>query len=103
MAATTSKKGSKINFSEEINATVSPTLNPEIMEVHDVPKKGGRPSNGEVKKISLSIPVEFYDGVEIGAALFFKGNKTAYINALIKKDLEINLEKYKEFKAMTGK
>ncbi len=31
---------------------------------------------------------------------FFKGNKTAYINALIKKDLEENLEKYKEFKDM---
>lgn len=39
--------------------------------------------------------------MEIGASLFFKGNKTAYINDLIKRDLEQNLEKYKEFKRMS--
>lgn len=99
MAITVGKRGSKISFTEEINATVNPT--PEVKEnTQQQPKnKGGRPSNGEVKKISLSIPVELYDGVETGAALFFKGNKTAYINALIKKDLEENLEKYKKFQA----
>lgn len=99
MAATARKKGSKVSFTEEINATVNPT--PEVKETKpEHQKKGGRPSNGEVKKLSLSIPVELYDGVETGASLFFKGNKTAYINALIKKDLEENLEKYKEFQAM---
>lgn len=104
MAATTGKKGSKISFTEEINATVNPkveeTKSPELEKVEEN-NKGGRPSNGEVKKLSLAIPVEFYDGVETGAALFFKGNKTAYINALIKKDLEENLEKYKGFKEMS--
>jgi hypothetical protein len=104
MAATTGKKGSKISFTEEINATVNPiveeakTSAPEKVEEKN---KGGRPSSGEVKKLSLAIPVELFDGVETGAALFFKGNKTAYINALIKKDLEENLEKYKEFKEMS--
>ena len=48
-----------------------------------------------------SIPVELYEEMEIGASLFFKGNKTAYINDLIKRDLEQNLEKYKEFKRMS--
>ena len=65
----------------------------------DTTKKGGRPSKGEVHKVSLSIPVELYEGVEFGS-FFFKGNKTAYINSLIKKDLEHNLEKYREFKSM---
>lgn len=60
-------------------------------------KKGGRPSNGDVKKITLAIPTDLYESMEIGATLFFKGNKTAYINALIKKDLDENLDKYKEF------
>ena len=100
MAATTGKKGSKVSFSTEINATVNPTAKPEIEESITPQKKSGRPSNGEVRKISLAIPVELYDGGETGAALFFKGNKTAYINALIRKDLENNLEKYKEFQAM---
>ena len=105
MAASTGKKGSKISFTEEINATVNPKIEEAKAEEPKTTKtetknKGGRPSNGEVKKISLSIPIELYDGVETGASLFFKGNNTAYINALIKKDLEENLEKYKEFEAM---
>ena len=48
-------------------------------------KKAGRPSNGETVKISLAVPAELHAGMEAGAALFFKGNKTAYINSLIKK------------------
>ena len=54
MAITVGKRGSKISFTEEINATVNPT--PEVKEnTQQQPKnKGGRPSNGEVKKISLS-------------------------------------------------
>lgn len=98
MAITAGKKGSKVSFAEEINNTIIKpnTTSTELKHV----KSAGRPSNGEVKKISLAIPVELYDGVEVGASLFFKGNKTAYINALIKKDLEENGEKYKEFKSM---
>ena len=62
-------------------------------------KKVGRPSRGEVKKITLAVPAEMLDDIET-AATFFKGNKTAYINTLIKRDLEINLEKYKDIKKM---
>ena len=61
--------------------------------------KSGRPSKGKVHKISLAIPVELYEGTEFGS-YFFKGNITAYINGLIRKDLEKNLDKYKEFKKM---
>lgn len=104
MSATAGKKGSKFSFTEEIKKTVSPTVSePQPTEKAEIKNKCGRPSNGEVKKISLAIPVELYEDMEIGANLFFKGNKTAYINALIKKDLDENLEKYKEFQAMTNK
>ena len=61
--------------------------------------RSGRPSKGEVHKISLSIPVELYEGVEFGS-YFFRGNITAYINSLIRRDLERNLDKYREFKKM---
>ena len=62
-------------------------------------RKAGRPKKGDVHKISLAIPVELYDGVAFGS-YFFRGNITAYINSLIRRDLEKNLGKYQEFKAM---
>ena len=73
----------------------------EPSPVASTPEKGksGRPSKGKVHKISLSIPVELYNGVEF-ASYFFKGNITAYINSLIRRDLERNLDKYQEFRTM---
>lgn len=68
-------------------------------EKNEEKSKGGRPSKGAVKKITLAIPEELFESIEI-ASILFKGNRTAYINSLIKKDMEQNLEKYKEFKAM---
>lgn len=65
----------------------------------ELKSKSGRPSKGEVHKISLAIPVELYEGVEFGS-YFFRGNITAYINNLIRRDLERNLDKYREFKTM---
>ena len=65
-------------------------------------RKSGRPSKGKVHKISLSIPVEMYEGVEL-TSYFFRGNITAYINNLIHRDLERNLDKYREFKTMMEK
>lgn len=98
MAVTTGKHGSKIDFSNEIENTLISTAGLGTRIVAEKPeKKIGRPSIGEVKKISVGIAVDLYDGMEMGATLFFKGNKTAYINALIKKDLEENMEKYQQF------
>ena len=98
MAVTTGKQGSKIDFSSEIENTLISTAGQGTKIVAEKPeKKIGRPSIGEVKKISVGIAMDLYDGMEMGATLFFKGNKTAYINALIKKDLEENMEKYQQF------
>ena len=73
----------------------------EIEASPATPEKGksGRPTKGKVHKISLSIPLELYEGVEF-ASYFFRGNITAYINSLIRRDLERNLDKYHEFKTM---
>lgn len=92
MAATATKK--KATFAAEIKATVEP---------EQEQKKGGRPAGGAVKKISLAIPVELMEGIEAAASLLHNGNKTAYINALIRKDLAENLEKYQEFQAMRNR
>lgn len=71
----------------------------ETLTVTPEKSKGGRPTKGKVHKISLAIPIELYDGVEF-ASYFFRGNITAYINSLIRRDLERNLDKYQEFKTM---
>ena len=97
MAVTTGKQGSKIDFSSEIENTLISAGQGTKIVAEKPEKKIGRPSIGEVKKISVGIAVDLYDGMEMGATLFFKGNKTAYINALIKKDLEENMEKYQQF------
>ena len=99
MAATTGKKSSRMDFSNEINKSLNPeqTTTPTSTKKENKKGKSGRPSNGDVKKISLAIPVESLEGVEAAAALFYKGNVTAYINDLIKKDLQENLKKYKTF------
>ncbi len=106
MAATSNNKSSRQdrpNFAAAVNETVKSRPQETIQQetVATASKgKGGRPSNGDVKRISLAIPVEIYEQMEYGATLFHKGNRTAYINALIKKDLDENLEKYKEFQKM---
>ena len=73
----------------------------EVEVLPSAPKKNksGRPTKGKVHKISLAIPVELYEGVEF-ASYFFRGNITAYINNLIRRDLEKNLEKYRDFRNM---
>ena len=96
MAKSISKKSSKYSFSDAINDTI----NADMEEEKSTEKKSGRPSKGEVKKMTLAIPADICDDVEIAASLFFKGNKTAYINSLIEKDLKENLTKYKEFRKM---
>ena len=59
-------------------------------------KKAGRPSSGKTVKITLAIPENLMSGID-SAALLHKGNRTAYINSLIQKDLNENLTKYEEF------
>jgi hypothetical protein len=95
MAASVGKKGCKIDFSSAIKTGLGDvTPDPVIQEP---PKKPGRPKGGKVKKIYLSIQEDLYEGMRPGVALLFNGNRTAYINALIRKDLDENADKYREF------
>lgn len=57
-------------------------------------KKKGRPSMGKTKRISFLVPEEMYEELELAATLLYKGNKTSYLNALIRQDLEDNKDKY---------
>lgn len=94
MAATRTKSTSRLDkpdFSAAADAAITGK------EQHSQgKKKAGRPSKGEVQRISLSIPKDLYDQMEAGASLLYKGNKTAYITALIRKDVKENQKKYEE-------
>lgn len=58
-------------------------------------KKAGRPKikEGEYKTINISIPVPVLEQMEV-AKLKYGNNLTAYVNAVIKADLDKNYEKY---------
>lgn len=91
MAATTTKRTTRQDFAGAINATVTEKKASPAKE-----KKAGRPSTGKTTKITLAIPEDMMEGID-SASLLHKGNRTAYINSLIRKDLAENLEKYQEF------
>ena len=98
MAATAQTKKTRQDFAGAVKEAVKEPSAAVNTPVH-TDKKAGRPSTGKTVKITLAIPEEYIDGVS-SAALLHKGNRTAYINSQIKKDLEENLVKYKEFNKM---
>ena len=54
------------------------------------------------KKISLAIQPDLVAGLEV-AAVLHKGSVTAYINELIRKDIEQNADSYKKLAKMVEK
>ena len=101
MAATAKKKKTRQDFSGSISAAVKdPGQQPQADPASKAEERRiGRPSTGKTIKVTLAIPEELIDGVE-AASLLHKGNRTAYINSLIRKDLNANLTKYNEFRKM---
>lgn len=105
MAATsTNTKKTKPDFARAIATSVAgPNQNGHTAtEPAEDKRPAGRPSSGKTFKITLAIPEDLMDGIE-AASLLHKGNRTAYINSLIRKDLDENLAKYNEFIKMINK
>lgn len=68
------------------------------VRTNDLPttkKKTGRPKTkqGEYKTINISVPVPVLEQMEV-AKLKYGNNLTAYVNAIIKADLEANYDNY---------
>lgn len=63
--------------------------------VQKTKKKTGRPKvkEGEYKTINISVPVSLLEQMEV-AKLKYGNNLTAYVNAVIKADLNANYDKY---------
>ena len=110
MALTATRK--KPDFSGTLNSalnndTVMSAAEPEQSEAPvaaDVKKnRVGRPSKGEVRKYSIAIDTALVEHIEMCADLFYHGNKTEYINALIRKDKAEHMEEYKQIKDLISK
>ncbi len=105
MAATsTNTKKSKPDFAKAIASSVTGPNHKghSATEPAEEKRMAGRPSSGKTIKITLAIPEDLMDGIE-AASLLHKGNRTAYINSLIRKDLGENLAKYTEFSNMINR
>ena len=64
-------------------------------------KKTGRPKvkEGDYKTINISVPVPVLEQMEV-AKLKYGNNLTAYVNAVIKADLDANYSKYVELQTL---
>ncbi len=80
---------------EEITAPAVKTEEPKAK------KKTGRPKvkEGEYKTINISVPVPILEQMEL-AKLKYGNNLTAYVNAVIKADLDANYSKYVELQKL---
>ena len=76
-----------------------PVAKKEEKKIEEV-NKAGRPKGKPSTKISLNVPDEYLELVNIAAGINYKGNTSSYIVELIKKDLEANGKVYEQIKAM---
>jgi hypothetical protein len=94
------KKGIKEN--KEFQQTAAESILTEKQESKDEKpvSKTGRRKGKPSTKISLNVPNEYLDLVEIAAGVNYKGNTSSYIVDLIKKDIDENGEIYEKIKDM---
>ncbi len=65
------------------------------------PPNAGRPKGKPSTKISLNVPDEYLEIVNIAAGVNYKGNTSSYIVSLIEKDIEANGTIYQQIKELT--
>lgn len=68
-------------------------------KVKEAPK-AGRPKGKPSTKISLNVPDEYLEIVNIAAGINYKGNTSSYIVSLIEKDIKANGKVYEQIKAI---
>lgn len=78
------------------------TNNKERTEKHQTESvsKIGRPKGRPSSKISVNVPSEFIDYIEIASGIKYRGNTSSYISALIERDIEENKSIYNQIKKL---
>ena len=90
---------SKSNTTKKTTTPKKTTAKKEEPKVEEI-NKAGRPKGKPSTKISLNVPDEYLELVNIAAGINYKGNTSSYIVELIKKDLEANGKVYEQIKAI---
>ncbi len=77
----------------------------EVLSEKKEKNKGGRPRKRTepYKILNIGVPISVYEDVYQYALPLYDNNMTVYINTLIKKDLESNIDSYKQVRAMMKK
>lgn len=80
----------------------TPVLNAssDLVPIAEKTNNAGRPKGKPHTKISLNIPNEYLELINIAAGVNYKGNTSSYIVSLIKKDIEANGKIYEQIRAM---
>ncbi len=89
-------KPAKTANKEELVVTPSETSNDRNVS------KAGRPKGRPYSRISINVPEEYLDLMNIAAGIATKGNLSSYVVSLIEKDIEAN-DVYKQIWSMTHK
>lgn len=87
---------------EEEPKKAEPAPKKEKSKSADSPK-AGRPKGRPSSKISINVPDEFLEYVEIASGIKFKGNTSGYITALIENDINENRAVYDQIKKYKNK
>lgn len=93
------KKESNFQIKTSSSTAKKPASKKEEQKAKEI-NKAGRPKGTPSTKISLNIPDEYLELVNIAAGINYKGNKSSYIVDLIKKDIEVNGNVYEQIKTM---
>lgn len=100
-ASTNERPVEKKIVQEPVQEQAKPVEKPAEKAVPVKKKSAGRPKGVEKTQISLYIPNDLLAKMEC-ATYFYRGNATAYITALIEKDMEDNKEKYNTIRSAMG-
>ncbi len=82
---------------EKPNTKATPPKAPTKKKTPNAGRPKGKPST----KISLNVPDEYLEIVNIAAGVNYKGNTSSYIVSLIEKDIEANGTIYQQIKELT--
>lgn len=82
---------------EKPNTKATPPKAPTKIKTPNAGRPKGKPST----KISLNVPDEYLEIVNIAAGVNYKGNTSSYIVSLIEKDIEANGTIYQQIKDLT--